>query len=326
MLDLHKLEIFNIVTMEGSFSRAAERLLLSQPAVSQHIRDLESALSTELFVREHRGVRLTPAGITLLDYSKCLLRLAAEAESAVTNVHAITDGTLRIGASAGPGTYLLPEWLQAFHGRYPQVTISIGTGSTAEVVEAVGDGETELAIVEGERINHTLVYSMILQEIQSLVVLPPSHPWAERISIPVAALANEPFIAPARGDEGRAWLANSLGSHEITPQIVAELDTIEAIKKSVRAGLGITILPHCAIRDELAAGDLMALPLSDALIQRTLKLIWARTIPLKPTARAFLTFLADRYPQVVQVVGSERVELYLELAQQGLRGGPPCGP
>ena len=329
MLDLHKLDIFAVVAAEGSFSRAADRLTLSQPAVSQHMRDLEAALSVELFVREHRGVSLTPAGVTLLDYSKCLLRLAAEAESAVTNFNQITDGTLRIGASGGPGAYLLPEWLHAFHQRYPSLTLAIATATTAESVAAVERGEVELAIVEGERIDHTAVHTLILQDVESLVVVHPEHPWAERQAVPVADLGTEPLVAPAAGSEGRDWLIGSLSGHGVQPRIVAELDSMEAIKKAVRAKLGVAVLPHCAIRDELAHGDLVALPLADALIGRTLKLVWSRVLPFKPTARAFLTFLADIYPQIVNVIGDrgdQGLGLYLELAQQETRTGPRCEP
>lgn len=327
MLDLHKLDIFAVVAAEGSFSRAAERLTMSQPAVSQHMRDLEAGLSVELFVREHRGVSLTPAGVTLLDYSKCLLRLAAEAESAVANYHEVTDGTLRIGASGGPGTYLLPEWLHSFHERHPQLALSIATGTTAESVAAVKRGEVELAIVEGERVDHTAVHTLILQDVESLVVVHPAHPWASRETIPLGDLATEPLIAPAPDTEGGDWLRGSLGGHGVQPRIVAELDGMEAIKKAVRARLGIAVLPHCAIRDELADGALVARPLSDALIGRTLKLVWSRVLPLKPTARAFITFLADIYPQVVNVIGEGKgLGLYLDLIQQEGRIGPRCDP
>ncbi len=109
MLDLHKLNIFAAVARTGSFSAAAEQLLLSQPAVSQHVHDLEAGLGTRLFERGRRGVMLTPAGAQLYDYAQAIFRLVAEAESAVTDVANLAAGQLAVGATPGVSVYLLPE-------------------------------------------------------------------------------------------------------------------------------------------------------------------------------------------------------------------------
>ena len=114
MLDLHKLDIFATVARTGSFSAAAEQLLLSQPAVSQHVHDLEASLGTRLFARGRRGVTLTPAGVQLHDYTQAIFRLVAEAESAVTDVANLAAGQLAIGATPGVSVYLLPEPIQEF--------------------------------------------------------------------------------------------------------------------------------------------------------------------------------------------------------------------
>ena len=114
MLDLHKLEIFLRVVREGSFSRAAESLLMTQPAVSQHIQDLEAQLGTQLFVRERRGVSLTTEGETLHGYATRILQLMAEAENAVTDVTQLAGGSVSVAATPGISVYLLPEWVQAF--------------------------------------------------------------------------------------------------------------------------------------------------------------------------------------------------------------------
>jgi len=119
MINLNKLEIFTIVVRAGSFSAAAEQLLMSQPAVSQHVQDLEASLGTRLFERGRRGVTLTAAGATLHGYTRAIFDLVAAAENAVTDVEHLATGQITVGATPGISAYLLPEPIQEFHSRYP---------------------------------------------------------------------------------------------------------------------------------------------------------------------------------------------------------------
>ena len=165
MLNLYKLEIFNTVAMEGNFSRAAERLLLTQPAVSQHMRDLEEILGTELFVRGPRGVRLTAAGETLLDYTRCILRLLSEAENAVANLQGLQNGQILIGSTPGASVYLLPVWIQAFHQRFPDLTILLRTDVTPSLAAELKAGRIDLAFVEGEIDVEPPMKALVLRDI-----------------------------------------------------------------------------------------------------------------------------------------------------------------
>mgnify|MGYP001241721706 CR=1 FL=1 len=302
MLDLYKLEIFQKVAGEGSISKAAERLLLTQPAVSQHVRDLEGALGVELFSRGRRGVTLTPAGETLLDYTRCILRMVTEAESAVANVQELSQGQIRIGATPGASTYLLPEWVQSFHDRFPSLKVLLSTDETDAIADAIGAGTLDIGIVEGDRIRSERASSLHLQAIESFVVVGPGHPWWERGEISLEMLDNQPFLATSQGSQSRQWLDNNLAQHQVQVHVVAEYDNMEAIKRSVRAGMGIAILPGCAIWQEQEAGTLRALAIQGALIERTLKLVWAKALPFKPITRAFLAHLAEWYPHLGKII------------------------
>ncbi|MBL8120019.1 MAG: LysR family transcriptional regulator, partial [Anaerolineae bacterium] len=134
MLDLYKLHIFSVVAETGSFSAAAERLYMTQPAVSQHIKELEGGLGRTLFQRGWRGVKLTAHGEILQRYTGEIFALVAEAERALTDVEQLSSGRVRVGATPGVGVYLAPEWVQQFRSRYPQLTVALQTGVTASIV------------------------------------------------------------------------------------------------------------------------------------------------------------------------------------------------
>ena len=137
MLDLYKLRIFVTVVQEGSFSAAAERLYITQSAVSQHVSDLEAGLGVKLFTRGRRGVTLTHPGQILLGYARQIFDLVVEAENAVADVENLEGGALTIGATPGVGVYLLPDWISSFRARYPRLTISTQTGITSEIISGI---------------------------------------------------------------------------------------------------------------------------------------------------------------------------------------------
>lgn len=304
MLSLHKLEIFHTVASEGSFSAAAERLYLTQSAVSQHIQGLEAGLGTKLFTRGRRGVALTPAGESLLAYARQIVRLLAEAESAVTNVDALSSGQIRIGATPGAGMYLVPDWARAFQARYPNLSVTLTTDVTQRIAAAIARRTLDLGVVEGEIEGEDRVQHMALQEDTQLLVVGPGHTWYAAEAVPISALRGQPFIARPHGSQTRAWLDESLVRHGITPNIVAEFDNPEAIKQAVMSGMGVTILPEYAIRREQRSGLLRGIPVAQADLRRVLRLVWDSDLPLSAVTRAFLRHLLTTYPQIETLCAS----------------------
>ena len=302
MLSLHKLEIFNTVAQEGSFSRAAERLLLTQPAVSQHIRDLESTLGKALFQRGNRGVALTPAGELLVDYTRCILRMLAEAESAVASLSERASGSVSLGVTPGAGVYLLPAWIQSFRQRYPDITTVLRTDTTARIAEEVLKGGLELGLIEGELEPELPLRVLTLRDIELLVVVGAGHPWWDRSEVPLAALDGQAFIARLPGSHTRSWTEQLFSQNGIAPDIVAEFDNPEAIKRAVAAGLGISLLPDWSLSKEPDGGRIRGLPIRGATLHRTLKLLWSENQPFKMPAQAFLLHLTEEYPVLHQVL------------------------
>ena len=208
MLSLYKLEIFAVVVAAGSFSAAAERLLMTQSAVSQHIQDLEASLGTQLFTRGRRGVTLTAAGSTLHVYTQQILRLVAEAENAVTDVDHIGSGQVSIGATPGVSVYLLPEWIRDFRGRYPHLTAALRTDVTPVIVNGVLDHRLDIGFIEGELDADEPAHlgQLILQDIDLYVIVGQGHPWWRMTSVPGSQLDGQQMVTRQPGSKTRQWI------------------------------------------------------------------------------------------------------------------------
>jgi DNA-binding transcriptional LysR family regulator len=301
MLSLYKLEIFMAVALEGSFSQGAKRMRLTQPAVSQHMRDLEHSLGTGLFDRGHRGVALTAAGEILLDYTRCILRLVGEAESAVLQHEQLSGGQLTLGATPGASVYLLPAWVQKFHQRFGGLAISLRTDTTPNLIKGILGGQVDLAFVEGELQLEPAIHAMGLREIRLFVVVGGSHPWSGRSQIQLSELDGEAYISRPQGSQTRSWIDQIFVQKGVKPEIVAEFDNPESIRQAVASGMGFTILAEWGLGSEAFGPQLHSLEIAGLDLRRTLKLVWSSGNPLKPISRAFLALLSDEFPQLSQV-------------------------
>lgn len=292
MLDFHKLYIFLQVAKAGSFTAAAERLLMTQSAVSQHIADLEAMLGSELFERSRRGATLTETGLVLQDYAKRIMALTEEAQAAATNVHNLAGAQLKLAATPGVGVYQLPDWIVSFRGRYPNVSVSLETDITPKVIAAVQGGAADLALIEGE-IDPTLGGLAIqpLQEVEQWLVVGRQHPWWGRATVEIGELNGQNFITRQKSSRSRQWLEEALRRHGVQYGVTAEFDNVETIKRSVAAGPCVTILPEYAIRQEQAFGLLHALRVQGATLRRTLKAVRDATRYFPPPPQAFLNHL-----------------------------------
>jgi LysR family transcriptional regulator, low CO2-responsive transcriptional regulator len=303
MLNLYKLEIFAIVVETGSFSAAGERLLMTQPAVSQHIQDLEASLGSRLFTRGRRGVRLTPAGETLHDYTRSILHMVAEAENAVTDVTQLASGQISVAATPGVSVYRLPDWIQAFRAQYPNLSVSVQTSITPQIVADLRDRQIDLGLIEGELDGNdwTRLGVLELEVDEQFVIVGPRHPWWDRDGVKCDDLNGQNFIMRQRNSQTRIWLDDRLAAARIQAQVAAEFDNVESIKRAVAKGVGITILPKYAVTSELEIGMLHALPIEGSPMQRTLKLVWNTDVFFSPVTRTFLRFLGQYLPALAQM-------------------------
>jgi DNA-binding transcriptional LysR family regulator len=277
-MELHHLTTFEAVVTHGSFTRAAEALCLTQPAVTRQIAALETELKTRLFDRLGRAVQLTSAGEALHRYSEAILRMEREARQAVADVGTGEAGRLTVGASNTLATYVLPGLLRCFRQQYPRVEIAVHTGISAQVLEMVRANEVDIGLVTAEVSDPLLT-----------TVVPSGHPLAGRTEVGAAELADNPLILMESGTNLRTYVDRLLSAAGVQEQVTMELDNVEAIKRMIEAGLGISLLPEVAVRAEVASGRLVALKLADVpKSNRRIRLVYRRDKYLTVALRAFV--------------------------------------
>ena len=304
MINPYKLEIFTQVVQAGSFSRAAQGLLMTQSAISQHIHDLEISLGTKLFTRGPRGVSLTAAGETLHSYTLEIFALLAEAENAITNVANLEHGEVRVGATPGTSVYLLPDYTVSFRVKFPNLAVFTKTGTSAEILDSLRAGQLDMGIIEGEVDEKDSAGLKIepLYEFEQLVIIGPKHPWWNRNEISLIELEGQDFIMRQPSSQTRIWLDTKLAEHGIHPQISTVFDNLESIKRAITRGRCLTIMPIYTVQEEIEHGKLQALPIAGHPLQRMLKLVRRERKSMSPPANAFLahvkSHLLHNYKQI----------------------------
>ncbi len=302
MIDLYKLRIFNTVAQAASFSAAAEQLFMTQSAVSQHIKDLESSLGQQLFQRGWRGVTLTPQGEVLAEYSRRIFSLVAKAETALTNVEHIESGRVSVGATPGASVYLLPDWVQRFRARYPRLTVTLNTGLTNQIVADILAQRLDIGVIEGELNNgQPHLGTLVLEEVEQMVVVGFKHPFWDREALAFEELDQQSFIVRQPSSQSRIWLDSMLEKHNITPTIGAEFDNLESMKRAVAHGMCLAVLPAYVVKDEVAQHQLRTVPIQQKPLTRTLKLVWNLRTDFSPVTRAFLAQQQEHYPVLAQL-------------------------
>lgn len=289
MLNLHHLRIFQTLAACESYSRAAERLGISQPAVSMQVRKLEESVGLTLVTTRGRQVQLTGAGLELAGFATRILRLNDEAVAAMEELRGLRRGRVRVAASSTPGSYVLPAAVAAFRRLHPDVAVQLEVANTRAGLRQVAEGLADLAVV-GEVAPDDLDGARLepLCDDCLVVVAPAGHPWAETGLITPEQLVAEPLILREEGSSTRAVLDRRLRTLGLgAPRVAMELGSTEAVKQAVGAGLGPAVLSGWAVRWELEAGLLHRVETPGLDLTRQLHLVLPAG-PLSPAAAAFL--------------------------------------
>ena len=291
-LDISLLETFTLVADLGSFSGAARRLGLTQPAVSFQIKTLEKELSAKLFDRSSGRVVLTPAGRTAYQHAQKIL---ADRETMMADIPRTTGkvaGRLMIGASTIPGEYLLPPVLCEFRSMYPEVAISMDIKDSGAVARALAREKIELGFV-GAKSKADDVKQHRFAEDRLVLITPPHHPLTLKRKITFEMIAGEPFVGRRPGSGTRKALEEALGSQGIPPDtlgVVAELGSTQAIISAVESGMGVSLVSHKAAEQPARQGFLAMRELSGLDLSREFYAIHSKSRPLSVAAEKFLKF------------------------------------
>jgi len=290
LLDLVKLQTFVAIVQEGSFTKAAGRLNLTQPTVSGQIALLEKQVGAPLFIRQPRQLRLTEAGQVLLDYAERMLALNVEAVQSALEAAGLAQRTLRLGVGHTLATYLLPDLLRRLRQRQPDLELRLQIGNTADLLTATADGQVDLALV-GSPAKHPQLQITPFMEDKLVVILNPDDPWRDRAGVTLADLRERTLITRESGSALHASVRDLLGADHLNSSKVIVLGETEAIKRSVEAGLGVALVQGIAIRREAAQGLLATLPLLDAPTERKYNIAQRLDHPPSPVMQLLLELL-----------------------------------
>jgi DNA-binding transcriptional LysR family regulator len=302
VVTLHQLEVFAAVVAAGSFSGAARRLGLTQPAVSLQIRGLEEHFGTVLLDRFARGVRLTEAGQQVHAHTARILMLLQDLEAAVRGETDAPAGVLHLGCSTTPGDWLLPRLLTAFRERYPNVQLNVEVTDTAIVLDRLLRRQYDLGLVGGVGHTDRLEFVPFAAD-ELLLIAPRDHPLASRAEVAPAELATYPFVFREEGSGTRAAAEQALERLGLPRLPVATvLGSGEAVKQAVAAGVGLAFVSGATLAAH--EDDLVVLPFAASPIERRIYVAMERGRSAGRLTQAFATWLLS--PEARARLGAQR--------------------
>lgn len=285
-MDINQLEVLVAVAQEKSFSRAAELLNRTQPAVSQAVRRLELDIGEQLFDRSSKDGTLTSAGEILLEYAKQMLNLRRDAESAVRELRGLNIGKVTLSANEHTVFALLPM-IALFREEHPNIKVEVRRGVASRIPTEVLGREVEIGAISFKPEDEAVkAVAIVLDELALIVA--PAHPLATQKTVSIRELGSEIFIAHNAVSPYRAKVLQTFEKFRTPVNIAIELPSLEAIKRLVEQNVGVALVPRLTAQAEIERGQLIALSVKEMRLERRLHLIYRRNSTLSHAAQAFL--------------------------------------
>ncbi len=285
VMELHQLQYFVAVAEEASFTRAAARVHVAQPGVSAQVRRLESELGQRLLDRSGRSVRLTEAGAAVLPFARAALDAVTNARLAVDELAGLVRGQVAVGMVSGCALPVLAELLAGFRKQYPGVAISLTEDNTDRLVEMLGDGRLDLALIGSAGPEEPPgIGTAVLVDEELVAAVPAGHPLAGKETVTVTALRDEPLVSLPRGTGVRAALDAACAAAGFEPRIVLEASALPMVVTMAAQGLGLAVVPESAARMPNAP---VIVPITPGTRSR-LELAWPEAPSANPAARVLI--------------------------------------
>ena len=295
---LHQLKVFEAIAREGSFTRAAEELFLTQPTVSQQIKQLTKAVGQPLFEQVGKRLYLTDAGQEVLTVCRDVSEKLSQLEMTLANLKGLKQGNLRLSVIT-TAKYFVPRLLGPFRHRYPGINISLQVTNRQRVLERLGENLDDLYIVGQPPENLDINLRPILEN--PLVVLAPhNHPLAQEKNISLQRLAEEPFIMRESGSGIRMRVVRFFNENRVPIKVEMEISSNEAIKQAIVGGLGLSVLSRHVLALEGTKGPLTILDVEGFPIQTHWYVVYPASKQLSVVARTFLEYLLDEGKQIAE--------------------------
>lgn len=292
-LEMRRLEAFCSVVELGSFTKAADHLGLSQPTVSEHVRNLEESIDDKLLDRMSREIAITPAGEIFYRRAKEILAIRDKALEELDEFGDSLSGELTVGASTIPGAYILPSVIGSFKTEHPNVGFNLQIGSSASILTAVIDGLCEVGVIGHRGHDQKVQAEEIFYDDLALTVWP-EHPWTNIGEIKLEQLAGEPFILREKGSGTRSVMFEILESKGFDPStlnVVSRLGGGEAVRQGIKEKLGISVISRLAIKEDIQSGRLSVVNVQNISWRRPFFLVSRKNRRLSPACKAFVNYV-----------------------------------
>ncbi len=288
-MNLHQLRIFCSVVEHSSYTRAAEALFMTQPAVSLQIQALERSLQVKLLERVNQQFVLTEAGQALYQCAIPMLNAEAEAERVLAELKGTVHGRLVVAANTTGGMYVVPPLLASYKERHPQSELLLQIDATDRLIERTRQGIIDLGFACGNIVQPELTVEAIGVDTLTLI-LSPRHPLASQPSLPLEQVAAQPFIVPESISRTRQFIEQTMREHGYTLKIAMHFQGTEPVKKAVESNLGVAIVSCAAVEREVAMGALRAMPIADLELTRPFVMFYRQGKYFGPMARDFMLY------------------------------------
>ena len=285
-MEFFLLKVFLTVANEKSFSRAAEKLGRTQPAISLAVQRLENELGEKLIDRSAKELLLTDAGQITLDYTRRFENLQRELETALAELRDNAAGRLIIGANESTSLYLLRH-IEAYRRLYPKVKVQVRRSLSSEIPDRLLDGDLELGVISYDPQDTHLIASVIYTDHLAFVV-PPDHRFAARKSVSITQLGMETFVAHNVLSPYREIVLREFRRHQVPLNMDVEMPTVETIKKMVQRNEGVAFLPRMCVEQEIEQKKLFEVRVEELHVERPIRLVYPARRTLSHAARAFL--------------------------------------
>lgn len=295
-MDFKELESFVMIAKVKSFSKAAEKLFLTQPALSNHISKLEKELDITLFERNNKKTELTLAGQQFYISALEILNQREHALLSLEKYQGKIDGMLQIATSSVPGQYILPDILTGFHEIYPDVTYNLHYLSSGDVISLLLSGDLDFGFIGAEPDNRNIIYEKVADD-ELVVIAPNKPPFDTMESISFERLLDEPLLLRKDGSGTRQAFDTAYKHFTYLgkpAKVLAYMDNNEMIVLSVKAGFGLSIVSRISVEDKVMAGFVKVLPLEDYSFHNAFYFVYPKKRTLSPMVMRFKEFVLDR--------------------------------
>ena len=300
-----RLQVFYTVAKQLSFTKAAEQLFMTQPAVTFQVKQLEEHFNTRLFERSHGRIALTPPGRLVLDYAERILALSEEMDTRVGELTGAVAGPLLLGASTTIAEFILPQILGEFKAQHPEVQAHLTVANSETIVNRVADHTIDVGLIESPTYLPSLQNEVCCDD-ELVLICAPDHALAQRKTVKAQEIAAMPIVRREPGSGTREFTDNYLRQCGVAPEdlnLVMELGSPEAMKGVVETGIAVAIVSRATIAKEVRLGSLVAVPLSPPLM-RTLSVVHPKEKFRSRLLTSFVEFATSRMREMADAAAS----------------------